>query len=93
MKVVWETLKIFGASEEDLKVSCTAVRIPILRAHSEAITIETVSPVTAAGARCGWKPSHLFPFALKFSCVALDCEENVISICSMEGLVVFLLHY
>lgn len=38
MKVVWETRKIFGAP--DLRISCTAVRIPTLRAHSEAITLE-----------------------------------------------------
>ena len=49
MKVVWETQKIFG--DENIKVSCTAVRIPILRAHSEAITIETEQPVTAASVR------------------------------------------
>lgn len=39
MKVAWETRKIFGLPE--LPVSCTAVRIPIRRAHSEAITVET----------------------------------------------------
>ena len=33
MKVVWETRKIFGVSDESLRVSCTAVRIPTLRAH------------------------------------------------------------
>jgi len=32
-------------------VSCTAVRIPTLRAHSEAVTIETLKPVTPATAR------------------------------------------
>lgn len=51
MKVAWETCKIFGANESDLKVSCTAVRIPIMRAHSEAITIETEKPITADAAR------------------------------------------
>jgi len=39
MKVVWETRKIFGCPE--LPVSCTTVRIPTLRAHAEALTIET----------------------------------------------------
>merc|ERR1719389_617854 len=48
MKVAWEIVKIFG---EDIKVSCTAVRIPTLRAHSEAIVIETEKPITAEGAR------------------------------------------
>lgn len=51
MKVTWETRKIFGLTEADIKVSCTAVRIPIMRAHSEAITIETELPITAAEAR------------------------------------------
>merc|ERR1711924_584268 len=48
MKVSWEIIKIFG---EDIKVSCTAVRIPTLRAHSEAIVIETEKPVTVEAAR------------------------------------------
>jgi len=51
MKVVWETLKIFGVTEGEMKVSCTAVRIPIMRAHSEAITIETREPISANEAR------------------------------------------
>merc|ERR1719352_1451861 len=42
-KVTWETRKIMDLP--DLPVSCTCVRIPTLRAHAEAITIETESPV------------------------------------------------
>ncbi|CAI5738633.1 unnamed protein product [Peronospora destructor] len=49
MKVTWETRKIFD--EPNLAVSCTAARIPILRAHSEALTIETVRPVNLVLAR------------------------------------------
>lgn len=49
MKVTWETRKIFA--EPNMQVSCTAVRIPISRAHSEAITLETVRPVNLARAR------------------------------------------
>jgi aspartate-semialdehyde dehydrogenase len=49
MKVTDETRKIFGAPT--LAISCTAVRIPTLRAHSEAITIETENPITPDGAR------------------------------------------
>lgn len=45
MKVAWETRKIFGVP--DLKVSCTAVRIPTFRAHAESVTIETEKPVDA----------------------------------------------
>jgi len=48
MKVAWEIVKIFG---EDIKVSCTAVRIPTLRAHSEAIVIETEKPINPDEAR------------------------------------------
>ncbi len=49
MKVVWETKKIFG--DEDLSISCTAVRIPTLRAHSESIVIETEKDITPEQAR------------------------------------------
>merc|ERR1712217_811016 len=48
MKVSWEIVKIFG---EDIKTSCTAVRIPTLRAHSEAIIIETEKPIDPDEAR------------------------------------------
>jgi len=43
MKVVWETHKIFW--DDDIKISCTAVRIPTLRAHSESIVLETEKKV------------------------------------------------
>ncbi len=43
MKVVWETKKIFG--DNNLLISCTAVRIPTDRAHAESITVETETPI------------------------------------------------
>jgi len=49
MKVTWEIQKIFGS--KDIAVSCTAVRIPTLRAHAEAITIETEKEITPDAAR------------------------------------------
>ncbi|MBI5753517.1 aspartate-semialdehyde dehydrogenase [Candidatus Peregrinibacteria bacterium] len=49
MKVAWETRKIFG--DESIACSCTAVRIPTLRAHSESIVIETREPVSVEAAR------------------------------------------
>jgi len=49
MKVVWETQKIFG--DKDIACSCTAVRIPTLRAHSEAITIETEQEISPDAAK------------------------------------------
>jgi aspartate-semialdehyde dehydrogenase len=39
MKIAWESKKIMNAPE--MKVSCTCVRIPTMRAHAESITIET----------------------------------------------------
>jgi aspartate-semialdehyde dehydrogenase len=49
MKVTWESRKIMGLP--DLRASCTAVRVPTLRAHAEAVTIETEKPVTPDAAR------------------------------------------
>merc|ERR1740127_261599 len=49
MKVSWEIVKIF--SDPSIKVSCTSVRIPTLRAHSESIVIETEKPIDPAEAR------------------------------------------
>lgn len=49
MKMVWETHKIFW--DKSIAISCTAVRIPTLRAHSESITIETEKQITPELAR------------------------------------------
>ena len=49
MKVAWETRKILRLP--NVLVSCTAVRVPTLRAHAEAITIETEKPIDVAAAR------------------------------------------
>lgn len=43
MKMYHETQKIMHS---DVKVSATCVRVPVLRAHSEAIWIETETPLT-----------------------------------------------
>ncbi len=43
MKVVWETQKIL--QNDNIAISCTSVRIPTFRAHSEAIVIETEKKV------------------------------------------------
>mmetsp|Transcript_20962 Transcript_20962/g.29132 ORF Transcript_20962/g.29132 Transcript_20962/m.29132 type:complete len:412 (+) Transcript_20962:56-1291(+) len=50
MKVTWETRKICDLPD-DFPVSCTAVRIPTSRAHSEVIIIETEKPVDLEAAR------------------------------------------
>jgi aspartate-semialdehyde dehydrogenase len=49
MKMVLETRKIMHAP--DMRVSATCVRVPVLRAHSEAITISTEKKLSAAHAR------------------------------------------
>ena len=43
-KVIQETRKIFG--DPDIRVSATCVRVPVLRAHSAAITFECERPIT-----------------------------------------------
>jgi aspartate-semialdehyde dehydrogenase len=48
-KVVTESRKILHLP--DLRVSSTAVRIPVFVAHSEAVHVETVDPVTPERAR------------------------------------------
>ena len=49
MKMVNETRKIFGTN--DLKITATCVRVPVLRAHSESINLEFESPFDVAHAR------------------------------------------
>ena len=48
-KVIQETRKIFG--DPDIRVSATCVRVPVLRAHSVAISFECERPITAAQVR------------------------------------------
>jgi aspartate-semialdehyde dehydrogenase len=48
-KVIQETRKIFG--DPDIRVSATCVRVPVLRAHSVAITVECERPITPAQVR------------------------------------------
>ena len=55
IKMIKETRKIFG--EPDLAVSATCVRVPVFRAHSEAINVEFEKPVSVDDARkalAGW---------------------------------------
>jgi aspartate-semialdehyde dehydrogenase len=49
LKMQNESRKILHAP--NLLVSCTCVRVPVVRSHSEALTIETESPVTPEAAR------------------------------------------
>jgi len=49
MKMVNETRKIFGT--QDLRITATCVRVPVLRAHSEAINLEFETPLSVDEAR------------------------------------------
>jgi len=49
VKMIRETRKIMG--EPRLKVTATCVRVPVLNAHSEAITVECEKPVSVEEAR------------------------------------------
>ena len=48
MKMFTETRKIMHT---DIKVSATCVRVPVMRAHSESIWVETEQPISVAQAR------------------------------------------
>ena len=49
MKMYNETKKIMHAP--DMEVSATCIRVPVMRAHSEAVWVETEAPVSVAQAR------------------------------------------
>ena len=49
MKMVWETRKIL--EDPSIRVNATAVRVPVFYGHSEAVSIETRTKITAAEAR------------------------------------------
>lgn len=49
MKMVNETRKIFG--DDRIRVTATCVRVPVLRAHSEAVNIETEKKLSADAVR------------------------------------------
>lgn len=49
MKMIKETRKIFGTNE--IRITATCVRVPVLRAHSEAINLEFDQPFNVEKAR------------------------------------------
>ena len=53
MKMYNETRKIMHS--EDLQVSAMCVRVPVMRAHSEAIWVETERPVSVSEARAAFE--------------------------------------
>ena len=67
MKMYNETRKIMHS---DIKVSATCVRVPSLRAHSEAIWLETERPVAVEEAKSAFQNTP--------GCVLMDDPENKI---------------
>jgi len=49
MKMVWETQKMFHAPE--IKISVTAVRVPVFRSHSESVNVEFAKEMSPEMAR------------------------------------------
>jgi aspartate-semialdehyde dehydrogenase len=49
MKVVRESRKILGKA--DLRITATAVRVPVFYSHSESVNVETETPLSAEAAR------------------------------------------
>ena len=49
MKMVNETRKIFD--DQQIRITATCIRVPVLRAHSEAINLEFANPFSADAAR------------------------------------------
>ena len=48
-KMIKETQKIFA--DPDIRISATCIRVPVLRAHSEALNFECERPITASDVR------------------------------------------
>ncbi|MQA75341.1 MAG: aspartate-semialdehyde dehydrogenase [Solirubrobacterales bacterium] len=45
-KVMRETRKILGASEEAMRISATCARVPVVTGHSESINVQTREPLS-----------------------------------------------
>jgi aspartate-semialdehyde dehydrogenase len=50
-KMMVETRKIFGLDEEQLAITATCVRVPVIHSHSESIRVRTRQPITVERAR------------------------------------------
>ncbi len=66
MKMVYETKKIL--EDDSVAVTATCVRVPVMRAHSEVINIETEKPITAKAATELWEKSE--------GIIVIDKPEN-----------------
>ena len=44
-----ETRKILGVSEDELRISATCVRVPVVTGHSESVNVQTSGPLSPGG--------------------------------------------
>lgn len=56
MKMFNETRKIMHSP--DIRVSATCVRVPVMRSHSEAVWVETESPISVEAAKEAFSKAH-----------------------------------
>ncbi len=57
-KMMAETRKILGASEEALGISATCARVPVFNGHSESVNVQTREPLSPDECRA---PARLAP--------------------------------
>src|ERR687891_586814 len=50
-KVMAETRKILGLTEDELRISATCARVPVVTGHSESINVQTRDPLSPAECR------------------------------------------
>jgi aspartate-semialdehyde dehydrogenase len=50
-KVMRETRKIFGATEDEMRISATCARVPVITGHSESINLQTREPLSVERCR------------------------------------------
>ena len=50
-KVMAETRKIFGVGEDELRISATCVRVPVVTGHSESVNVQTRRDLSAEECR------------------------------------------
>jgi aspartate-semialdehyde dehydrogenase len=82
MKMNWETKKIMHT---DAEVSATCIRIPVARAHSEAIWVETENELTVEEVRNAMANFE----GLTLSTILL--KNSILCLCLFQGKMTFLL--
>jgi aspartate-semialdehyde dehydrogenase len=50
-KVMAETRKILGVTEDELRISATCVRVPVITGHSESVNVQTREPLSPEACR------------------------------------------